>query len=206
VQLTPTLARLEKIAHWRHFFIALAMLVGLVGLAGCAQIIHVTTSEPIQVNPKKRTLGTKIDDSNLETITRVNLKKASPDFDEANVNIDCFNGVLLLTGQVPTENLRQLAGSTAAQINTVRQVHNELEVIPNKDFKAGSYDTWLATKIKTKLFANSDIESRRIHFITENRSVFLMGLVSRHEAAKITRVAANTKGVTQVVKVFEYID
>lgn len=203
MQFTLTLARLEKIAHWRLFFIVLAMLSGL---GGCAQIIHVTTSEPIQVNPKKRTLGTKIDDSNLETIMRVNLKKASPDFDEANINIDCFNGILLLTGQVPTESLRQLAGNTAAQINTVRQVHNELEVTPNKDFKAGSYDTWLATKIKTKLLANSDIESRRIHFITENRSVFLMGLVSRHEADKITRVASNTKGVTQVVKVFEYID
>jgi osmotically-inducible protein OsmY len=190
----------------RVFQYLLAISIIIMGLGGCAQIIHVTTSEPIQVNPKKRTLGTKIDDSNLETITRVNLKKASPLFDEANIRIDCFNGVLLLTGQVPTANLRQLAGDTAAKINTVRKVHNELEVRPNLVFKSRSYDTWLSTKIKTKFLVNSDIDSGRIHFITENRSVFLMGLVSRHEAEKITQITANTRGVGQVVKVFEYID
>lgn len=181
-------------------------LLLLLFLGGCAQVIHVTTSEPIQISPKKRTPGARVDDNRVETYTRVNLKKASAAFDEAHINIDCFNGILLLTGQVPSEHLRQLAGDTATKLNTLRQVHNELVVAPNTEFKARSYDTWLTTKIKTKFMANSDIEGSRIRVITENQTVFLMGLVSRYEADKIAQLVANTGGVRQVVKVFEYID
>ena len=57
----------------------------------------------------------------------------------------------------------------------------------------------------TKLIA-SNIQSGRIRIITESQSVYLMGLVSRHEADRVTEMARTTNGVKQVVKVFEYID
>ena len=185
--------------------LALALLVVMVTLSGCAKIIGVTTSEPIQINNNKRTLGTKINDSQIETVARVNLDKGGQQLKEANINIDSFNGIVLLTGQVPNEQARQQAGDILGKINPVRQVHNELRVAPNRDFQAGSKDSWITTKIKTKLVASS-IQSRRVHIITEARTVFLMGLVSRYEAERITDVAKNTRGVAQVVKVFEYVD
>lgn len=174
-------------------------------LAGCAKIITVTTSEPIQIKTNKRTLGTKINDQQLETVARVNLNKASQQLEDAHINIDSFNGVVLLTGQVPTEQLRSLAGDTVTKINPVRQVHNELTVAAPTDFQARSADSWITTKVKTKLIASS-IQSRRILIATEARTVFLMGLVSRFEADRITDIAKNTDGVRQVVKVFEYVD
>lgn len=174
-------------------------------LAGCAKIITVTTSEPIQISTNKRTFGTKINDQQLETVARVNLNKASTQLEDAHINIDSFNGIVLLTGQVPNEQLRDLAGSTVAKINSIQQVHNELASGTSTDFQTRSIDSWITTKIKTKLVASS-IQSRRIRIITEARTVFLMGLVSRYEADRITDVAKNTDGVKQVVKVFEYID
>lgn len=182
------------------------LTLALITLNGCAQVIHITTSEPIQISPNKRTPGAKVDDRRIETYTRVNLKKASSVFNDSHINIDSHNGVLLLTGQVPSEPLRQLAGDTAKQLNTLRQINNELVVAPNASFSARSYDTWLTTKIKTKLLANSDIDSDRIRVVSENKSVFIMGLVSRYEADKIAQLVANTRGVAQVVKVFEYLD
>lgn len=174
-------------------------------LTGCAKIITVTTSEPIQISTNKRTLGTKINDQQLETIARVNLNKANQQLEDAHINIDSFNGVVLLTGQVPSEQMRNLAGETVGKINSVRQVHNELTARAPTDFQTRSQDSWLTTKIKTKLVVSS-IQSRRILIITEAKTVFLMGLVSRYEAERITDVAKNTSGVKQVVKVFEYID
>ncbi|HSC68885.1 MAG TPA: BON domain-containing protein [Cellvibrio sp.] len=174
-------------------------------LNGCAQVISVTTSEPIQIKSNERTLGTKINDQQLETIARVNLNNTSRQFEEAHVNIDSFNGLLLLSGQVPSEELRITAGETVGKINTVRQVHNELTVGKSTDIQARTKDSWITTKIKSKLVASS-IQSSRIVIITEAQTVFLMGLVSRHEAERITNVAKNTAGVTQVVKVFEYVD
>ena len=184
----------------------LAMALALtVTLTGCAKIITVTTSEPIQISTNKRTLGTKINDQQLETIARVNLNKASKQLEDAHINIDSFNGLLLLTGQVPNEQLRNLAGDTVGKINSVRQVHNELTAGASTTFQDRSKDSWITTKIKTKLIASS-IQSRRILIITEAQTVFLMGLVSRYEADRITKAAQNTSGVKQVVKVFEYVD
>lgn len=180
-------------------------LVLTTTLAGCAKIITVTTSEPIQISTNKRTFGTKINDQQLETVARVNLNKASTQLEDAHINIDSFNGIVLLTGQVPNEQLRDLAGSTVAKINSIQQVHNELTSGTPTDFQTRSIDSWITTKIKTKLVASS-IQSRRIRIITEARTVFLMGLVSRYEADRITDVAKNTDGVKQVVKVFEYVD
>jgi len=184
----------------------LAMVLALtVTLTGCAKIITVTTSEPIQISTNKRTLGTKINDQQLETIARVNLNKASKQLEDAHINIDSFNGLVLLTGQVPNDQLRNLAGDTVGKINSVRQVHNELTAGAPTTFQKRSKDSWITTKIKTKLIASS-IQSRRILILTEAQTVFLMGLVSRYEADRITKVAQNTSGVKQVVKVFEYVD
>jgi len=192
--------------RWLKQLRSLSGLIILILLGGCAQIINVTTSEPLQINPGKRTLGTKIDDGHLETVTRVNLMKASPELADANINVDCFNGILLLTGEVDNQSLRQLAGDTATKINTLREVHNELLVRPATEFGERTYDNWLATKIRTKLLADSRVESGRIRVIAEAKNVYLMGLVSRHEAGIITDVVRKTAGVVQVIKVFEYID
>lgn len=174
-------------------------------LSGCARVIHATTSDPVQISTNKRSLGTKLNDDKLETYARVNILKADAAFENARVNIDSFNGFVLLTGQVPTEHLRQLAGNTVGAINSVRQVHNELQVGPEARFGSQSLDAWITTKVKSRLVASS-IQSRRVHIITEAQTVFLMGLVSRHEADRIAEVARTSDGVKQVVKVFEYID
>jgi len=186
----------------RKLAISLALIATLTG---CAKIISVTTSEPIQISTNKRTLGTKINDQQLETVARVNLNNTSKQLEEAHINIDSFNGLVLLTGQVPNAQLRSLAGDTVGKINSVRQVHNELTTASPSDFQTRSTDSWVTTKIKSKLVASS-IQSRRIVIITEAKTVFLMGLVSRYEAERITNVAQNTDGVKQVVKVFEYVD
>lgn len=195
--ITPSIIRAGKVLAIALAFIAM--------LGGCAKIITVTTSEPIQINTNKRTLGTRINDQQLETVSRVNLNKASEQLEDAHINIDSFNGIVLLTGQVPNDQLRMLAGDTVGKINPVRQVHNELAARAPTTFQERSKDSWITTKIKTKLVASS-IQSRRIRIITEAQTVFLMGLVSRYEADRITKVAQNTSGVKQVVKVFEYVD
>lgn len=187
------------------FFMLLPVLLTLILFSGCAKIIQVTTSEPVQISTNKRSLGTRINDEQLETFARVNIHKASKEFENARINIDSFNGIVLLTGQVPSEQLRQLAGTTVSQINTLRQLHNELAVSERTRLPTHAKDAWISTKIKTKLIA-SNIQSSRVRIITESQNVYLMGLVSRHEAERVTEMARTTKDVIQVVKVFEYID
>jgi PBP1b-binding outer membrane lipoprotein LpoB len=56
-------------------------------LAGCTEIIHVATENPIQPQPEKISIGTDIDDWELETSIGVNLKKAGPELQDSNINI-----------------------------------------------------------------------------------------------------------------------
>ncbi|GAA5317836.1 MAG: BON domain-containing protein [Candidatus Pelagadaptatus aseana] len=182
-----------------------ALLASLM-LSGCASLIDATTEEPLQVNPGKRSLGSYIDDQQLETIITVNLRKASPELKAAHLDVVSFNGVVLLTGQVNSNSLRQQASSVARNVNSVRQVFNEIQISGNTSMLARANDTWLTTKVKTVLMSNKDIDSGRIKIVTENGTVYLLGLLSRVEAEKAANVVSHVQGVQKVVKAIEYID
>lgn len=192
----------------RHHLLALfpALLLWLLVGSGCTTIVSATTSEPIELNPGKRSLGMRIDDEQLETIASVNIDNVNERLAESPIDVYSFNAVVLLVGQVPTAELRSLAGNTVSDIHSVRQVHNELEIDAPVSFLTSTHDTWLATKVKTKLYASRDVEGGRVKVIAENGSIYLMGLVSRAEADRITDIVRHTGGVKRVVRVFEYID
>lgn len=178
----------------------------VTALAGCTTVLEATHDGPIQQDPGKRSLGTYMDDQKMETITTVNINKAHPDLKASNINVNAFNGVVLLTGQVPDNELRLLAGRTAQQIQNVRQVYNEIQVRGNVSLLASSSDAWLTTKVKSVLLANDEIDSGRIKVITENGVVYLMGLLTRAEAERAADVTRGIGGVQKVVKAVEYID
>lgn len=187
--------------------LAQRLLVGLfpIVLAGCVTLLDATHDKPIQTDPGKRTFGQYMDDERLETIVSVNLRKVNPDLDDAHVNAYVFNGVVLLTGEVPSKELRQLAGQTVREIHKVRQVHNELLIKSNSSVFSRTNDNWIATKLRTKLLTHKEIDSERVKVIVENRIVYLMGLLTQEEADQVSDIAAHINGVEKVVRVIEYV-
>lgn len=175
-------------------------------LSGCVTLLDATNEGPIDPEPGKRNLGQYFSDRNLETIIAVNLRKASPELEDAHINIICFNGVVLLTGEVPSKDLRQVASETVRSIKQVRQVHNELMVQSNSTFFSRANDNWLATRVRGKLIVNRDTDAERVKVVVENRVVYLMGLLTREEAKIASEVAASVSGVEKVVRVFEYLE
>jgi osmotically-inducible protein OsmY len=168
--------------------------------------MEATSNGPIQEDPGERSLGTYLDDEKIETVTTVNINKSHPDLKASNINVNVFNGVVLLTGQVPNNELRLLAGRTAQQVKNVRQVYNEIQVRGKVSLLASSSDAWLTTKVRSTLLADKEIDSGRINVITENGVVYLMGLLTRAEAEQAADAARSIGGVQKVVKAVEYID
>jgi osmotically-inducible protein OsmY len=173
-------------------------------LAGCTKIIHVATEEPIKQDPEKISLGTDIDDWELEILIGVNIKKTSPELENAHINITSYNRVVLLTGQAPSLEARILAAKTAKEYRGVRQVYNEIKVSGPTSFISRTNDAWLSAKVKTKLMANEEVNSSSIKVVTENGVVFLMGLVVRQKGEVALRLASETGGAVSVVSAFEY--
>lgn len=182
------------------------LLAGSLMTSGCTTAIHAVTNEPIKPDPGETSIGTDLDDWQMDTLIGVNIKKASPLLEKSHVNINTYNKVVLLTGEVPSAEMRALAGQTARNFRGVRLVHNELQIQGATSLLARTSDNWLTTKVKTKLLANRDIAGQRVKVVTESGVVYLMGLVTRGEADLITSVASNTRGVRKVVRVFEYLD
>lgn len=177
----------------------------VVMTSGCVTVLDKVNDEPIQPDPGKRTFGTYMDDERLETILAVNLKKTNPELANAHINVESYNGVVLLTGEVPSKELKQAAGEIARDVASVRQVHNEILVRPNSTVFSRSNDSWISTKVRTKLLANRNIESERVKIVVENRIVYLMGMLTRGEADLASEVAASVSGVDKVVRVIEYV-
>jgi|TARA_B110000503_G_scaffold111119_1_gene166319 osmotically-inducible protein OsmY len=175
-------------------------------LTGCTKIIHVATEEPIKQAPEKISLGTDIDDWELETLIGVNIKKTGPELENAHININSYNRVVLLTGQAPSSEARILAAKIAKEYRGVRLVHNEIKVSGPTSFLSRTNDAWLSAKVKTKLMASEEVQSSSIKVVTENGVVFLMGLVARQEGGVALRLASETGGAVSIVSVFEYTD
>lgn len=181
-------------------------LLLLFSLGACSSLISATRSGPIQEDYGKRSFGRFIDDGLIETKAKVNINKASAELKKAHIGVTSYNGVVLLAGQVPTEDARQLAGEVVRKVRNVKRLHNELSIAGPISMPARSNDAWLTSKVKTKLLASSRVKGRRIKVVTENGVVHLMGLVTRAEADQVVDVVRGTFGVQKIIRIFEYID
>ncbi len=182
------------------------LLANVMAFGGCTTLVSAAREEPIATDPAQRTLGTRIDDSRLETVVGVNINKAHPDLNSARVKVDAFNGVILLSGEVPTDAMRELAGRTAREVANVRQVHNELSVRPNTSTISRVNDGYLRSRVNFRLLRENSLEGTRIHIIVTDGTVYLMGLVTPEQGDAAAHAASLTGGVSRVVKAFEYLD
>lgn len=187
----------------KHFLTAFLLLAVL---GACAPVMDATSDGPIKQNPGTRTVGTVLDDSHIEDVALVNIRKVSPEMRNAHISVVSYNGVVLIVGQVPNENLRSQAAEAAARVKKVRQVQNALTVEKNIPASARMYDSWLTTKVKSKFAFDKQIKSGRIKVITENGAVYMMGLVTQKTANRAASIAQQTNGAQRIVKAFEYID
>jgi hypothetical protein len=125
--------------------------------------------------------------------------------DSAHVNVTVFNRRVLLTGEVAGEVSKARAESVVRSLNNVNSIVNELTIAPASSFSSRSNDTYLEGRVKTALIAEKDISANNYKVVCERGSIYLMGLVTRDEGNRGADVASRVPGVTQVVKVFQYI-
>lgn len=176
-------------------------------LSACTPVLTAINEDGIEEDPTRRSFGTVLDDNRLGTLVAVNLNAEHQDLRDAHISVEAHNGVVLLVGQVPSQDLKNLATRVATNSSAqVKTVYNELEVAAPTSFLTRSNDAWLTTKIKTLLLANPHVEGLGARVITENGVVYLMGIVTRAQADMIVDIVSGTGGVTRVVRAFEYVN
>lgn len=183
-------------------FVVLAppLLGGCVMLAGTAAI-----GGTAGTTMDRRTTGTLIDDQSIEWRTRVAFDEKGLIRDDVHVSITSYNRVVLLSGEVPDEQVKQQLEQIAREVREVRGVHNELVVAEPTSLQTRSRDTLITTRAKLALAGGMKAPIvANVKVVTENGVVFLMGIMSRAEGDEVTRLVQTVPGVQQIVRLFEY--
>lgn len=193
-------------AGFIRFSHVLTLFVLFATVSGCASLSKGMSEEPVDQNHGKRTFGAFIEDGNIERKVAVNLARASAELDQSRIVVVSYNGNVLLAGQVANDDLKAQAGNIAEQVRHVRHVHNELQVVGSNSFLARTNDTWLTSKVKSRLLINGEAPGWRTKVVTENGVVYLMGLLTHDEADAVVEQVQKVYGVQKIVKIIEYID
>lgn len=184
---------------------AAALLLAALLLDGCASTLVAFESNAIEDDPGERTFYQRLADESIETKAIVNLHAADERFDAAHLVVQSYNGYVLLAGQVPDDDMRELANGVVRRIRDVRRIYNELEVAAASSAMTRAADTWIASKVKTLLLAGSSTPGLRVKVVAVNGVLYLLGMVTAEEADRVAATAAGVSGVQRVVRIFELI-
>jgi osmotically-inducible protein OsmY len=180
-----------------------ALTLALSSLAGCVPVVVVgAAAGGAMVATDRRTTGTQVDDESIEL--KVAHQASQQYGDRIHLNVTSYNGVVLLTGEVPDQGGWASVGGIAKSAEKVRAVNNELVVAPNTDFSSRSNDTYITSKVKSRMIEANKFPPNAVKVVTERGVVYLMGIVSMEEGAAAGETAATTAGVVRVVKLFQY--
>lgn len=189
----------------RNLTQAVCLVLCLSVLQGCAVAVIGAGAGVAKIANDRRTLGTQLDDNTLAGRVNGTLRDDETLKNQANINVHVFNGVLLLTGQAPSEPMKEQAYRLASGIANIKRIHNQVRVATPVAASTSTHDVWLASKIRASLLTDERIDGLQISVTVEDSEVFLMGLVRRDEADVAVEVARNISGVSRVVKAFEYL-
>ena len=189
----------------------LVLAVGFALLQGCAAVVGTGAVGAagvagVATATDRRSTGTVVDDEVIELKAIAALRRNTDIAPASHVNATSYNGILLLTGETPNEEMRGRITALVEKIHKVRRVQNELAIAAPSSMLSRSSDAIITAKIKTALGRHSFEIAARTKVVTENGVVYLLGLVRRGEADVATGIARKIGGVQRVVKLFEYID
>lgn len=177
------------------------LLILLITLTGCTNVA-MTSAQALY---NRRSLEKNFKDQYLTMKAFKAIKIDDDRFKNANIAIATYNEEMLIAGQVPEAWQRQAAEDIAKKIPDVKRVYNWVTIASPSSSLTKISDSWITAKVKAKLIASEDVDATRIKVVTENGTVFLMGIVQPDEANAAVDLASSTDGVEKVVKIFSYL-
>ncbi len=181
------------------------LLVGFaVILQGCAGMIIAGGATAGAMANDRRTSGAYVDDETIEWKIIDVLYQDEQIDQQTHLNATSYNGIVLLTGEIPNQEMRAKIDEKIRSVQGVRQLHDETSIAAPSSMMSRSGDTWITSKVKTAMLTDDTDMGARTKVVTDKGVVYLMGIVSPQEADKLTDIARRVGGVQKVVKVFEY--
>jgi osmotically-inducible protein OsmY len=182
------------------------ILVAALGtqLTACVPVVAGGAAAGGLVAADRRSTGAYLEDQEIE----LKAEKAISDNLKENIhaNVTSYNRRVLITGEVSNEANKAKAESVVRPIQNVNRINNQLVIGANSTISSRTNDTYITSKVKTKFISENKFAANLVKVVTENGTVFLMGMVTHKEGDDAAEIASKVSDVKKVVKDFEYID
>ena len=175
--------------NFQRFSLALALFAAVATLAACS-----TTEPPEQ----------QLDDAGITSEVKAGLA-ADSDVNPFDIDVDTQDGVVTLRGTVDDTHSIREAVRIARATSGVMRVENQIEVGGGMDPEMELDDAAIATEVKAKLTADTDVSAVNIDVDVRNGVVHLSGVVrtveARREAADLALDVEGVRGVRNGIEV-----
>ena len=159
--------------------------------------------------PDRRSHEVISTDKIIETEAAAELNSDDEITSQSHITINAYNGAILISGETANEALKNKIVSIVQVIPNVTLIHDNLLIEPPSDANSRANDQLITETIRTALTqikSLPDFDPAMIQVVTENGTVFLMGIVRRDEGAIVIKITRLQPGVKQIITLFEYAD
>ncbi|KAB8311875.1 divisome-associated lipoprotein YraP [Erwinia endophytica] len=180
----------------------IAVVLTALMLQGCVAAVIGSAAVATNTATDPRSVGTQVDDSTLELRVSNALSKDQQLKTNSRIVVTAYQGKVLLTGQSTAADLANRAKQIALGVDGTTAVYNEIRTGDKISFGTASSDTWITTKVRSRLLSSNAVKSSNVKVTTENGEVFLLGLVTEAEAKAAADIASRVSGVKHVTTAF----
>ena len=184
-----------------------ALLIASTLLSACSTIVQGVTAvtSVATMSNDRRSAGTILDDKTLY-IRLNNIVAEDVMLDDAHINFMIYDGVVLMTGEAPSAALKaHLEKRIKSRSSQINQLVNEVAVMSTSSFLSRAKDNLITLQVEI-LFQDQEVfHPTHVKVLTERRTVYLMGTVTKREAESATNQAAKAKNIGKVVRLFSYL-
>ena len=152
---------------------------------------------------EERSIRTVISDTALKLAVNKGLVESSFENLFWTVKTTVFEGRVLLTGGVETEQLRDQASEIVWAVEGVREVLNELQVVRDKSVADSVRDKMIVVSLHSKIAGDKKITGINYKIVTYNRTIYLIGVAQTQ--GELDRIVTYARSIRYVRRLVNYV-
>ena len=177
----------------KHLYRSSLTLMMAFLVSGCA-----VATAGIKKGDERSFVGS-IKDVNAGRVIKARMTRAL-DYKLKGIDVEVAEGIVVLTGNVPTQKDKIEAARIAWSARGIEQVGNEVLVGDKQSFIRNTKDGFLEKSVRARLTADKLVKARNFNIETHEGIVYVLGVArTNQELKRAAEIAATTKGARQVI-------
>ena len=191
----------------RRKAIGVMLLTNIVATGCTTNYLTNSTEGTYGVPMTERTIPQRLLDRSIEHTVKINVYGLQENLQQiSRMSIDSFNSEVLLTGEVPTQEIKTEIEKVVGSMPDVRHVYNELNVSASRGYSSTVHDGYITSKLLAKIASSNGVKASQIKAVTNDGVVYIMGRMTPTQQSHLIDIANNTVGITELVLLTTVVD